>query len=129
MEILLISESNAVYCQTRRVIDKQIMLHMISFDKIKDIEQLSYDILIIDFNRSKVADKKFKTILDVRCKSKVPILALLEDSRILDQFEVLAMGALDFLELPATDELYIYKLKQLYKWKWYYDWEKRNPLN
>ena len=55
---------------------------------------------------------------------KVPILALLEQSSISDQFEVLAAGALDYLERPVTDELYAQKLGEMYKWKWYYDWEK-----
>ena len=49
----------------------------------------------------------------------------MEKSSISDQFEVLSMGALDFLKRPVKDEVYAQKINQLYKWKWYYDWEKK----
>lgn len=125
MEILLISEDDSVYQQTRRVLDEQNKLIMISFEEIKKQVYIPYDILIIDFNHSKVSEKEFKMILDIKYRSEIPILALLESSDILDQFAVLSMGVLDFLERPMTDETYTRKLNQLYKWKWYYDWEKR----
>ena len=43
--------------------------------------------------------------MDLNCKGKVPILALLEESSVLDQFEVLALGAVDYLELPYLMKL------------------------
>lgn len=126
MEILLISEDDIVYQQTKRVLDEQAKLTVISFEEIKEKLYIPYDILIIDFNQTKVTEREFKTILDLKCKSKIPILALMEKSSVSDQFEVLFMGALDFLERPVKDEVYAQKLNQLYKWKWYYDWEKKN---
>lgn len=129
MEILLISEDDSVYQQTRRVLDEQNKLIMISFAEIKKQVYTPYDILIIDFNHSKVSEKEFKMILDIKYRSEIPILALLESSDILDQFAVLSMGVLDFLERPMTDETYTRKLNQLYKWKWYYDWEKKKIID
>lgn len=70
-----------------------------------------------------VTTKEFKIILEAKCKSNVPILALLESSSISDQFEVLSVGALDYLECPVADEVYEQKLNEMSKWKWYYDWE------
>ena len=67
-----------------------------------------------------VTTKEFKIILEAKCKSRIPILALLENSSISDQFEVLSVGALDYLECPVADEQ---KLNEMSKWKWYYDWE------
>ena len=64
--------------------------------------------------------------MDLNCKGKVPILALLEESSVLDQFEVLALGAVDYLELPVSDETYKKKVQELYKWKWFYNWGKKN---
>ena len=115
MEILLISEDDIVYQQTKRVLDEQAKLTVISFEEIKEKLYIPYDILIIDFNQTKVTEREFKTILDLKCKSKIPILALMEKSSVSDQFEVLFMGALDFLERPVKDEVYAQKLNQLYK--------------
>lgn len=127
VEILLISEDDIVYQQTKRVLDEQAKLTVISFEEIKEklYIHIPYDILIIDFNQTKVTEREFKTILDIKCRSKIPILALMEKSSISDQFEVLSMGALDFLKRPVKDEVYAKKINQLYKWKWYYDWEKK----
>ena len=120
----MISDSLAVYQQTKRSMESQNELQVLSFDAFKIQETVVCDILVIYFDYIMVTAKEFKTILDAKCKSKVPILALLEQSSISDQFEVLAAGALDYLERPVTDELYAQKLREMYKWKWYYDWEK-----
>lgn len=124
MKILLISDSLEVYQQTKRLMESQNELQLLSFEAFKIQEIVVCDILVIHFDYIMVTAKEFKTILDAKCKSKVPILALLEQSSISDQFEVLAAGALDYLERPVTDELYAQKLGEMYKWKWYYDWEK-----
>lgn len=52
-----------------------------------------------------IAEKEFKLILGAKCKSRIPIFALLEQSSISDQFEVLTIGVLDYLERTMTDEL------------------------
>lgn len=124
--ILLISENDIVYNQTQRVLSEQYILSIFSFGECGNRLSLLYDMIIIDFDQLKVEEKMFKAILDIRCKSQAPILALLENSSILDRFEVLSMGALDFIELPVTDEEYVHKLRQLYKWNWYYDWKNTN---
>lgn len=129
MEILLISESDTIFQQTQRILEEQKKLSLFSFEDIKQTDNLQYDIIIIDFDQLRVCKKDFKIILDIKCRSNIPILALLEKSSVPDQFEVLSMGALDFLECPATDEVYSGKLEQLYQWKWYYDWEKNMHEN
>lgn len=99
---------------------------MLSFKELNIQTHWDYDILIIDFDKLKIKNRDFTTILELKCKGKIPILTLLEESSVLDQFEVLALGAVDYLELPVTDETYKNKLRDLYKWKWYYNWEQKN---
>ncbi len=125
MKILLISESDLIYSQMKRIIDENAEVSRLSFEEMKEKELLSCDIVIIEFDYMKISNKKFKIILDIKCKKNLPILALLEGGSISDQLEILAMGALDFLEIPATDEMFSEKVHQLYKWKWYYDREKK----
>lgn len=126
MEILLICEDDAVYHQTLRVLDGQANLTRKSFKDMKEYnDDMPYDILIVDFNQVKVDEKDYKTLLDLKCKNNIPMLAILEKSSILDQFEVLSLGALDYLERPVDDAAYLAKLNHIYKWKWYYDWKKQ----
>ncbi len=126
MDILLVSSSESIKAQTQKVIAGTERLNILSFEDTKDKEILPYNIIIIGFDDCRVITKEFKTILDVNCRSTCPILALLENGSILDQFEVLALGALDSLILPTTDEIYNQKLSQMYKWEWYYRWSKVN---
>lgn len=126
MEILLICEDDDVYHQTLRVFDGQVNLTRQSFKNMQEnVDYMSYDILIVDFDQTKVDEKNYKVLLDIKCKNDIPMLALLEKSSILDQFEVLSLGALDYLERPVGDEIYLAKLNQIFKWKWYYDWKKQ----
>lgn len=125
MKVLLISKSDLICLQLKRIVDENVEVNILSFEEVEEKEQLSCDIIIIEFDRMKIANKKFKIILDIKCKKNLPILALLEGGSISDQFEILALGALDFLEIPTTDEMFSEKLNQLYKWKWYYDWGKK----
>lgn len=98
-------------------------LQILSFEAFKNVEAIECDILVINFECAMVTTKEFKIILEAKCKSRIPILALLENSSISDQFEVLSVGALDYLECPVADEVYEQKLNEMSKWKWYYDWE------
>lgn len=126
MEILLICEDDAVYYQTLRVLDGQVNLTRKSFENMKESkDDTLYDIIIVDFDQTKVDEKDYKALFDFKCKNSIPMLALLEKSSILDQFEVLSLGALDYLERPVDDATYRAKLNQIYKWKWYYDWKNR----
>ena len=115
MKILLISESDLIYSQMKRIVDENAKVSRLSFEEMEEKELLSCDIVIIEFDYMKISNKKFKIILDIKCKKNLPILALLEGGSISDQFEILAMGALDFLEIPATDEMFSEKVHQLYR--------------
>lgn len=126
MNILLVSENDSVRYQTDRILDDKESLEVLSFKELYNKTQWDYDVLIIDFDKIKVNNRDFTAILELKCKGRIPILALLEESSVLDQFEVLALGAVDYLELPVVDEIYKSKLQDLYKWKWYYNWEQKN---
>ncbi|MCR2018421.1 hypothetical protein NSB04_01475 [Blautia pseudococcoides] len=41
---------------------------------------------------------------------------------------MLALGAVDYLELPVSDERYRKKVQELYKWKWFYNWGVRKSV-
>lgn len=126
MNILLVSENDSVRYQTDRILDDKESLEVLSFKELYNKTQWDYDVLIIDFDKIKVNNRDFTSILELKCKGRIPILALLEESSVLDQFEVLALGAVDYLELPVVDEIYKSKLQDLYKWRWYYNWEQKN---
>lgn len=126
MNILLVSENDSVRYQTDRILDDKESLEVLSFKELYNKTQWDYDVLIIDFDKIKVNNRDFTAVLELKCKGRIPILALLEESSVLDQFEVLALGAVDYLELPVEDEIYKSKLQDLYKWRWYYNWEQKN---
>lgn len=126
MGILLICEDDAVYHQTLRVLDGQANLIRKLFKDMKAYnDDMPYDILIVDFNQVKVDEKDYKTLLELKFKNNIPMLAILEKSSILDQFEVLSLGALNYLERPVDDAAYLTKRNHIYKWKWYYDRKKQ----
>ena len=98
MEILLLCEDDAIYHQTLSVLDGQANLTRKTFENMKENnDDIFYDILIMDFNQAKVDERDYKTLLELKCKSNVSMLVLLEKSSILDQFEVLSLDALDIL--------------------------------
>ena len=123
---MLVSENDSVRYQTDRILDDKESLEVLSFKELYNKTQWDYDVLIIDFDKIKVNNRDFTAVLELKCKGRIPILALLEESSVLDQFEVLALGAVDYLELPVEDEIYKSKLQDLYKWRWYYNWEQKN---
>lgn len=123
---MLVSENDSVRYQTDRILDDKESLEVLSFKELYNKTQWDYDVLIIDFDKIKVNNRDFTAIIELKCKGRIPILALLEESSVLDQFEVLALGAVDYLELPVVDEIYKSKLQDLYKWRWYYNWEQKN---
>lgn len=123
MEILLFSKDDYICQQTKSLVEAQHKLK-ISVAYNKDIA-CGNDIIIIHLDKDKTAKKDFLELLDLRCNSSALILVLLESASIKDQFEVLSLGAFDFLDVPVEDEVFLYKLEQLYRWKWYNDWEKR----
>lgn len=129
MKVLLVSEDRKVQNQTIKVLSNQGCLEVVSFNELNDKTCWDYDVIIIDFDKLKVSNKDFDAILKLKCEGSIPILALLEDSSVLDQFEVLALGAVDYLELPVSNDIYMRKLQNLYKWKWFYNWEKKNSLS
>lgn len=90
MRILLVSEDQEVCRQIFRVVGKSAELAVLSFADIGQEKELQYDMLIVDFDRVKVKEREFKIILEMNCMTKKPILVLLEQSSIADQFEVLS---------------------------------------
>lgn len=125
MKVLLITEDVQLPIQTQRILRGWAQLSICSFENMKQKMNDGYDIIIIDFNQTRVKNKSYKAILDIKDKESIPVLAIMEKSSVLDQFEVLSMGILDFLERPTNDKVYLTKIKQLCKWKWYFDLEKR----
>lgn len=125
MAILLISDNEIIQEQTNRVLRDKTQLYICEFNEYDQYVQSSLDMVIIDFNRWKIEERAFKILLDIKCKVKEPILAILEKSSITDKFEVLSMGALDFLECPISDETYLKKIEEFYRWRWYNSWLKK----
>lgn len=120
MKILLISESSTeddIYRMIDQIIkiDKIIETHDIS-EELSYITDIRYDIIIINYDKVRIRHGDFKMIFDIRCKTQVPLLVILEGCEIRDKLHVLNMKADDYIEKPINiDELEEKMLQLLHK--------------
>lgn len=128
MKVMLVSSDDNFIAQTRRVLDAEVQLIVCHEVEQSDFLPVGPDIFILDLDEEKVIRKDFKAILDIKCLSEAPILVRVEKAKILDVLEVLALGALDIMENPVKDDEYRKKVKEFYKWGWYFSWLKKQNL-
>ncbi len=125
MTVLYVTDNINMYCKYESKLKEIANVEQCCFERFEQIS--SYDILIVEFDKNKVQARNYEIIRSAMCKMKdSPILALLENSSVLDQFEVLTMGALDFVEIPFGEDILINKMNDFFRWKWYYEWEKKH---
>lgn len=122
IRVLLLSDDEAVIKQSKRILNDNVALSVFNLGQYKNIEQ-KYDVVIVVLDKKRVESKRFEIVFNIKCKLNIPMLALLEKSSILDQFEILRLGALDYMEYPTEDETYLRKLDQLFRWKWFFERE------
>lgn len=126
MNVLLVTENEPLYRQTTILVGNRAVVKRSSFEALPDTlmeEKVSF--VILDFDFTKVQTEDYQAIIQVNSKQKVPILALMEGSCICDNFEVLNLGALDYLEKPMTEQEYINKIDCMFNWYRYYERRKK----
>jgi DNA-binding response OmpR family regulator len=125
MKILLVSESIELYKYTIGMIEQDIKLERIGFEQLEYVNMVEADIVILDFVYNMVKGGIFNSIIVIRGKScaYVPILVIMEGGTIQDIFEVLSIGALDYIEKERLVFDYEQKIRSMINWKWYYGLE------
>lgn len=122
MNILLVSSSYDFYGYTKRILCGQADLYWCDFEQLDRETGKKIDVIIIDFDQKMVQDKSFRVIIEIKGKlnDSIPILALMEGETVQDIFEVLALGALDYLDKSNVQFEYEKKIASMIRWRWYY---------
>lgn len=86
------------------------------------IEKLKeeWDVLILSLRREYLSAGKLSIVLDIRCNTKTPILALLDKCSIDDKIMLDNMGVDEFVERPIVEEEFRRKFYILLKFSRYY---------
>lgn len=122
LNILLISKSYEFYCYTKRIVCNQADLCWCEFEQLDSMAGKEMDVVIIDFNQNMVHDHSFHIIIKIKGKfqERIPILAVMEGETIQDIFEVLALGALDYMDKGNIELEYKNKISSMIYWRFYY---------
>lgn len=117
MKILVIDEkgrNGKIYKMLDLIIkeNKIIETHDIS-KELSNMQNMQYDLIVIDFDRARIQNGDFKVIFDVRCKTQVPILVILDTCKTRDKLHVLNMKADDYMEKPISVDEFEKKILQL----------------
>lgn len=117
MKILVIDEKDRngkIYKMLDLIIkeNKIIETHDIS-KELSNMQNMQYDLIVIDFDRTRIQNGDFKVIFDVRCKTQVPILVTLDTCKTRDKLHVLNMKADAYMEKPINVDEFERKILQL----------------
>lgn len=117
MRILIICEYSK-YDKIYQMIEQTIKIDMTVtvYDikkELSEIEDIQYDFIIIDFDRQQIEEGNFKIIFDIRCKTQVPIIVILDACKTRDKLQVLNMKADDYIERPLDVKEFKQKVLQL----------------
>lgn len=129
MKVLLINEDKEFDTQTKKVLGHDAKVYVCSEKMFPKGLLCNIDILILNLSEDKVKDKDFKIIMDVKCKSDVPMLVSLKNASTSDLLEVLALGAIDVMEYPVPDDFYRKKIQEICRWNWYMKWVKEQKYD
>lgn len=125
MRILIITDDSKLYLITQQIISSADQLVACTTSEIsaklctiKDI-----DIIVMDFSKKMIKGEKCRSLLEVKGKlqKQIPILVVLDEATVQDIFEVLQLGALDYIEKKNLEMEYEKKISYLRKWRWYFD--------
>lgn len=125
MKILIISDDSKLCLKTQQIISytDQLVSCTISEISTKVCMIKDIDIIVIDFSEKMIAGEKYHSLIEVKGKlqNQVPILAVLNGGTVQDIFEVLQLGALDYIDKKNLEKDYEKKISYLKKWKWFFD--------
>lgn len=114
MKILLIDGSDDIYYTLKFIIKyNKTVEKCFASNTIFYLENNEYDLIVIEFDKKQIENGDFKTIFDVRCKVKTPILVVLDVCEIRDKLHILNMKADDYIERPIAKKELEKKVLQL----------------
>lgn len=121
MRILLVSESQSLYDFTNKIVGEEHTLLWHSHSALQQVENADGDVAIMDFSKGMIEKGIFLSIITVKGKlgNSIPVLVIMEEPTIQDIYEVLEIGAFDYLEKKDLPEKYEKKIGELIRWAWY----------
>lgn len=121
MKILLVSESQSLYDFTNKIVGEEHTILWYSHSVLQKVGNSDGDIAIMDFSKEMIETGVFISIITVkgRLGNSIPILVIMEEPAMQDIYEVLELGAFDYLEKKDIPEKYEKKIVELIRWAWY----------
>ena len=123
--ILLISDDKNIFDTVQTLLKDKWEIKQYKFSELgKDALQGDF-IVIIDFDKERIDKEQLGAIIQIKGSfgNLIPVLAILPEKNPQDIFEVLKLGAFDYITRRELNRKLEIKVKEIIRWKWY---ENRN---
>lgn len=123
--ILLISDDKNIFDTVQTLLKDKWEVKQCKFSELgKDALQGDF-IVIIDFDKERIDKEQLGAIIQIKGSfgNLIPVLAILPEKNPQDIFEVLKLGAFDYITRRELNRKLEIKVKEIIRWKWY---ENRN---
>ena len=123
--ILLISDDINIFDTVQTLLKDKWEVKQYKFSELgKDALQGDF-IVIIDFDKERIDKEQLGAIIQIKGSfgNLIPVLAILPEKNPQDIFEVLKLGAFDYITRRELNRKLEIKVKEIIRWKWY---ENRN---
>lgn len=123
--ILLISDDKNIFDTVQTLLKDKWEVKQYKFSELgKDALQGDF-IVIIDFDKERIDKEQLGAIIQIKGSfgNLIPVLAILPGKNPQDIFEVLKLGAFDYITRRELNRKLEIKVKEIIRWKWY---ENRN---
>lgn len=124
--ILLISDDINIFDTVHTLLKDKWKIRQYKFSELRKKGVMREDcIIIIDFDKEQIEKEEFIPIIQVkgRLGHSIPVLIILPEKNPQDIFEVLKLGAYDYITRKELNRKLEIKVKEIIRWKWY---ENRN---
>ena len=123
--LLLISDDKNIFDTVQTLLKDKWEVKQYKFSELgKDALQGDF-IVIIDFDKERIDKEQLGAIIQIKGSfgNLIPVLAILPEKNPQDIFEVLKLGAFDYITRRELNRKLEIKVKEIIRWKWY---ENRN---
>ena len=123
--ILLISDDKNIFDTVQTLLKDKWEIKQYKFSELgKDALQGDF-IVIIDFDKERIDKEQLGAIIQIKGSfgNLISVLAILPEKNPQDIFEVLKLGAFDYITRRELNRKLEIKVKEIIRWKWY---ENRN---
>ena len=119
--ILLISDDKNIFDTVQTLLKDKWEVKQYKFSELgKDALQGDF-IVIIDFDKERIDKEQLGAIIQIKGSfgNLIPVLAILPEKNPQDIFEVLKLGAFDYITRRELNRKLEIKVKEIIRWKWY----------